>query len=202
MKHIKSILCAFALIAMVTACASNAPEIKRYSGPRYTDSKPIPLKVRQINVDSEFTPTFTAPNVEHLFPVSIEKAARLWAKDRLEAVGFGTEKQAFFIIKDASVTEDVEKSNKLFYKDRILYRANLNVVLKVIDDNNNGSAQAEIQAWRELAIPADSSIEEKERYWNGMVDKLFDEFNLKMEENIRKFLNMYVAESSYVHTYN
>lgn len=126
----------------------------------------------------------------------------MWAKDRLKAVDFSTDKEAYFIIRDASVTEDIEKSGKLFYKDRIVYRANLNVVLKITDPNNTGSAQTEIQAWRELVIPADTTIEEKEKYWNGMVEKLFDEFNVKMEENIRKFLNMYVADNNYIHTYN
>lgn len=202
MNKLSKIFSACAALFLVCSCVSNAPEVKRYNGPQFSGQQPIQLKVNKINVDSEFTPTFTAPNVEHLFPVSIEKAARMWAKDRLKAVDFSTDKEAYFIIRDASVTEDIEKSGKLFYKDRIVYRANLNVVLKITDPDNTGSAQTEIQAWRELVIPADTTIEEKEKYWNGMVEKLFDEFNVKMEENIRKFLNMYVADNNYVHTYN
>ena len=143
-----------------------------------------------MEVVSEFTPSFTRPNVEHLFPVSIEKTAKLWATDRLKAVDFSSDKQATFIIKDASVTEEVVKSDKLFEKDSLKYRAKLSVVLKVND------------AWRELTIPVDTSIEDKERYWNSMVEKLFEEFNARMQININKYLNMYIADSQYIQDYD
>lgn len=67
---------------------------------------------------------------------------------------------------------------------------------------NLSSAETSIEAWRELAIPADTDIEEKERYWNGMVYKLFDEFNKRMEQNIYQYLNMYVANNSVIQEYN
>jgi tRNA U38,U39,U40 pseudouridine synthase TruA len=57
----------------------------RYSEPRFQTTAPIELDVEKVEITSEFVPSFTRPNVEHLFPVSIEKAAKLWAKDRLKA---------------------------------------------------------------------------------------------------------------------
>ena len=33
---------------------------------------------------------------------------------------------------------------------------------------------------------------EKEKYWNDMVNKLFEQFNERMEQNIYEYLNMYV----------
>ncbi len=193
---------ALAVAAFISGCVSNAPEIETYNAPRYQDSGVIELKVNKVDIVSEFIPEFERPHVEQLFPISIEKTARLWAKDRLDAVDFSSNKIASFIIKDASVTEEVEESGKLFYKDRLVYKANLNVVLKISDDLGTDSAQTEIVAWRELVIPADTDIIEKEKYWNGMVQKLFDEFNVKMEQNIHKYLNMYVANNNYIHTYD
>ena len=64
------------------------------------------------------------------------------------------------------------------------------------------SAETSIEAWRELTIPANTDIDEKERYWNGMVDKLFNEFNRSMEANINQYLNMYVVGSSHIQEYN
>lgn len=202
MKKIKRILCAFALIFTAAGCVSNAPEIEKYNEPRYQDFGPIELKVNKVEIDSQFSPTYTRPHVEHLFPISIEKTARLWAKDRLEPVDYSSNKIATFIIKDASVTEEVEESGKLFYKDSIVYKANLDVIVKIADNIGNNSAQTEIVAWRELVIPADTDINEKERYWNGMVQKLFDEFNAKMEQNIHQYLNLYVNNNSHIQTYN
>ena len=111
-------------------------------------------------------------------------------------------KQATFIIKDASVTEEVVKSDKLFEKDSLKYRAKLSVVLKVNDPYNFSSAETSLEAWRELTIPVDTSIEDKERYWNSMVEKLFEEFNARMQININKYLNMYVADSEYIQDYD
>ncbi len=194
--------CALALVSTLSACASSdEPVPQKYNEPRFNSDGIVNLKVNKVEVVSEFMPSFTRPNVEHLFPVSIEKTAKLWATDRLKAIDFASDKQATFIIKDASVTEEVVKSDKLFEKDSLKYRAKLSVVLKVNDPYNFSSAETSLEAWRELTIPVDTTIEDKERYWNSMVEKLFEEFNARMQININKYLNMYVADSEHVEEY-
>lgn len=205
MTIFRKILPLFVMISIISGCAwfkSEDPEMERYREPRFSSASPIELKVKQIDIISEFTPSFTRPNVEHLFPISIEKTARIWAKDRLKAVDFGSDRVAEVIIKDASVTEEIEKSTQLLQKDRIKYRANLNVVVRITDTKSLSRAETEVVAWRELIIPADTDIADKEKYWNGMVTKLFDEFNIKMEQNLRRYLNMYIANSSHIENYN
>ncbi len=194
---------AFLAVVLLGACANNSDvaEPRRYVEPRFDDQPKIELLVNKIDVVSEFTPSFTRPNVEHLFPISIEKSARIWAHDRLEAVDFSSNRVAEFIIKDASVTEVEEKASQLFHKDSLKYRATLSVVLKVSSLNGQSQAQTSIEAWRELTMPIDTSIEDKEKYWNEMVYKLFDEFNLRMEQNIHQYLNMYVKDSKNIQEY-
>lgn len=192
---IKKILSVFVLSFLVSNCSwfpQDEEIVHRYIEPRYNQESPILLKVNKVEVISEFTPSFTRPNVEHLFPISIEKTAKLWARDRLKAADFSSEKIAEVVIKDASVTEEYEKSGQIFNKDRIKYRASLVVVVKISDPRNLSRAETEVQAWRELIIPADTDIAEKEKYWNGMVNKLFEEFNAKMTSNIYQYLNMFV----------
>lgn len=205
MTTLKRILFAVIIVGLVPACglfSKSGEEVESFNEPRYTDSEPIELNVSNIEIVSEFTPSFKRPNVEHLFPISIEKTAKLWAKDRLKAVDYSSDKKAVYIIRNASVTETVEKSDRAFTKDRVKYKATLNVVLRVHDSRKLSSAQTEIEAWRELTIPADTPLEEKEKFWNGMVYKLFDEFNARMEQNIRQYLNMYVKDNKYVKEYN
>ena len=175
--------------------------MQKFREPRYNSEEPIQLKVNKVEVISEFTPTFKRPNVEHLFPISIEKTAKLWAKDRLKAADFSSPKIAEVIIRDASVTEEAETSEQLFNKDRVKYRAKLIVVVRVTDPQSLSRAETEVEAWRELIIPADTDIAEKEKYWNGMVTKLFDEFNRKMSANIYQYLNMYVINKPLTPTY-
>lgn len=188
---------------LLTACAGNqdVAEVSRFTEPRFNNQKPIELKVAKIETISEFTPSFTRPNVEHLFPVSIEKTARLWANDRLEAVDFSSGRVAEFIIKDASVVEEEIKADQLFHKDSLKYRATLSVVLKISSDKGQSQAQTSIEAWRELTMPIDTSIEDKEKYWNEMVYKLFEEFNRQMEQNIHQYLNMFVEKQNYIREY-
>ncbi len=205
MKALCKILPLFLLAVLVSGCGRlyyvEPEELPTYTEPRYDTNEPIQLKVSKVEVISEFTPSFTRPNVEHLFPVSIEKTAKLWGQDRLKAVDFSSSKIAQVIIRDASVTEEIEKSEQMFYKDRIKYRAKLVVTVKISDTNNMSQASTEVDAWRELIIPADTDIAEKEQYWNGMVNKLFDEFNAKMTANIYKYLNMYVVNKPLTPTY-
>ncbi len=204
MNIFKKILPLMLVVSMVSSCAlfkSAEEEPDNYRVPRFTSLEPIDLKVKQIDVVSEFTPTFTRPNVEHLFPISIERTAKVWARDRLKAVDFGSDRVAEVIIKDASVTEEIEKSQEMFVKDRIKYRANLDVVIRITDTKSLSKAETEVIAWRELIIPADTDITEKEQYWNSMVTKLFNEFNAKMDQNIHRYLNAYIENNNYIENY-
>ena len=203
MKKIRNIMLAFCGLFMMSCTTTSDTDAVplRYCEPRFQTAAPVELNVEKVEVVSEFIPSFTRPNVEHLFPVSIEKAAKLWAEDRLKADGFSSNKVAEFIIKDASVTEEVEKAEELLHKDRLKYRANLSVVLKVTDKSNLSSAETTINAWRELRIPVDTNIAEKEKYWNDMVNKLFEQFNERMEKNIYEYLNMYVKNNYSIKEY-
>ncbi len=204
MNIFKKILPLMLVVSMVSSCAlfkSAEEEPDNYRVPRFTSLEPIDFKVKQIDVVSEFTPTFTRPNVEHLFPISIERTAKVWARDRLKAVDFGSDRVAEVIIKDASVTEEIEKSQEMFVKDRIKYRANLDVVIRITDTKSLSKAETEVIAWRELIIPADTDITEKEQYWNSMVTKLFNEFNAKMDQNIHRYLNAYIENNNYIENY-
>ena len=174
-----------------------APE--RYSDFHFDNKAPIQLMVKKIDVKSEFTPSFTRPNVEHLFPVSIEKTAKTWANERLEAVDFSSDRVAEFIIQDASVTEREEKAEQLLQKDRLKYHATLKVMLRVIDAKS--SAQTAVEAYRELTMPIDTSIDDKEKHWNEMVANLFASFDEHFSLNIHKYLNMYVKGDNTITSY-
>lgn len=201
LKCMMLMFCGLFLFACRTTSDVDAVPL-RYCEPRFQSTAPIELNVEKINIVSEFIPSFTRPNVEHLFPVSIEKAAKLWAEDRLKADGFSSNRVADYIIKDASVTEEIEKAEELLQKDRLKYRANLSIVLKIVDKSNMSAAETTINAWRELRIPVDTNIAEKEKYWNDMVQKLFEDFNARMEQNINGYLNMYVKNNNTIKEYN
>ncbi len=200
MKNFRKIIVA-AMALFLSACAGqqDIAETPRFVEPRFRNEAPIELEVSKIEVVSEFVPTFQRPNVEHLFPVSIEKSARIWVTDRLEATGSPADRVAKVIIKDASVTEEEVKAEQLFYKDNLRYRAMLSVVIQVY--SSDGQAQTNLDTWREITIPIDTSVEDKERAWNDMTDKLMEEFDRRMEQNIRRYLNMYIKNENMILEY-
>lgn len=190
------------LALILNACSSmnnNTAAPERYSDLHFDNKAPIPLMVKTIEVKSEFTPSFTRPNIEHLFPVSIEKTAKTWAKERLEAADFASNRTAEFIIQDASVIETEEKSDQLLMKDRLKDHANLKVLLRINDNKSNASTG--VEAWRDLTMSVDTSIEDKEQHWNEMVINLFKTFDESMEKNINQSLNMYIKGNNSISTY-
>ncbi len=90
----EKILCAALFISLTAGCSTlfgthEGDELARYSELRYDNQTPIKLKVNKVEVISESSPpSFRRLNVEHLFLISIEKTAKTWARDRLEAVDF------------------------------------------------------------------------------------------------------------------
>ncbi|MBQ7633682.1 MAG: hypothetical protein IJS88_06190 [Alphaproteobacteria bacterium] len=187
---------------VLNACSSmnnNTAVPERYSDLHFDNKAPIPLTVKTVEVKSEFTPSFTRPHVEHLLPTSIEKTAKTWAKERLEATDFSSNRTAEFIIKDASVIETEEKSTQILTKDRLKYHATLRVMLRILD--NKTSASTNVEAWRDLTMSVDTSIEDKEQHWNDMVINLFQAFDSSMEKNIHQSLNMYVKDDNSITTY-
>ena len=72
-------------------------------------------------------------------------------------------------------------------------------MLKVVD--NKSSAQTTVEAYRDLTMPIDTAIEDKEKHWNEMVINLFQSFDSYIEQNIHQSLNMYIKDNKSIATY-
>ena len=199
----KKILSLIGVTVTLSACSTlfGTDEVEQFKEPRFQNETPIELKVNKIDLISEFTPSFTRPNVEHLLPISIEKTAKLWGQDRLKAADFSSSKIAEVIIKDASVTEELEESEQIFEQDKVKYSARLVVSVKISDTETMSQASTDVEAWRSLTIPASTDIATKEKYWNSMVEKLFNDFNERMTTEIHQNLNAFIKNQEIVPTY-
>lgn len=200
-KVLFSIITAVSLSACGTLYGTPEEEIPQYREPRFQEQQPIELRVNRIDISSEFTPSFTRPHVEHLLPVSIEKSANLWARDRLKAADFSSPKIAEVTIKDASVTEELEEGSQIFEPDKIKYSARLVINVKVADPQSLAQTYTEVEAWRTLTIPASTDIAGKEQYWNSMVEKLMKDFDARMTSNINRDLSPYIANQEMAPAY-
>lgn len=200
-KTFLSLIAVVSLAACGTMYGTPEEEVAQYKEPRFDTLPPIELKVNRVDVNSEFTPSFTRPHVEHLFPVSLDKSAQLWARDRLKAADFSSPRIAEVTIKDASVTEELEEKTQIFDQDKTKYSARLVVNVKVKDPQTLAQASTEVEAWRTLTIPTATDIAGKEQYWNSMVEKLMRDFNDRMTSNIHQYLNPFVLNQEIVPAY-
>ena len=123
-------------------------------------------------------------------------------RNNYERVSMPTISEKLPDIDEEEIKEDKKRVAEFIEKKRRRERTQRKLtVTKVTDKTNLSAAETTINAWRELRMPVDTKIADKEKYWNDMVYKLFDEFNKRMEQNINEYLNMYVKNNYSIKEY-
>lgn len=175
--------------------------MNQYKPIKFSNKENIIFNANRIEVISKFSPSYIRPNVEHLSPISIEKTAKNWAKDRLLANNFTAGEYVKFIINDASITEEFNKSSSIFRKNTISYLAKINVTIQVMNKNNSVLAETTTDAWRRATITDGSPITDKENLWYELIENLFSQYDTKQVQTIGQYLNLYLQKSKLIKEY-
>jgi hypothetical protein len=183
----------FAALAFsgLAACAATPPP-PSYPDIRFGGADSLPILALRVDTSSSYVPSFSPPNVEHLMPVSPEKMARQWALDRLQPVRNGRA-VAHFTILDARVIE-----TKLKVKDGIRgaftdepaerYDATLRVRFSLNDPERGYNGNVEAAVNQSLTVQKDASLNDREKAWYELVQKLSETFDRTMSANIRQYM--------------
>lgn len=181
---------------LVAGCASN---VERPAFPQISFSHlpPIKLDVARIDVENHYVSPDTKPNVEHLFPVSLAGTAMNWGRDRLKAVG--SSGVARLTVDRASVVEVPLKRTTglqgLFTTDQAeRYDGVVRVTLKIFDAGGEERATATATASRSQTVPEDISLDERDKVWFGMTEKMMGTLNNTLEKAIRENLAQWVRK--------
>lgn len=194
MKRISALL--FLLVAggLLGSC-DTPPHRESFPQLTYQHLAPINLDVAQIVIVDGYQPPMTAPHVEQDFPTPPASAARQWAQDRLKAVG--TDGVAKFTILDGSAidvplprTTGLDGVITQDQSDR--YDVTVTVRLDVENrmGNHNGSITA--SAKRSNTAAEDMTLNEREKLWFEMTDKLMQTLNAELEKQIAANLKDFV----------
>jgi len=156
--------------------------------------KPIKLNVATIEVVSQYRPPLKPPNVEHLFPTPPLKALRRWAGDRLKAVGKSG--SARLVIHKASAVETKLAKKTGFtaaFTKQQSYRYDLAVeaTLEIFADGRQ-RGRASAHATRFSTLREDASIYKRQRIWFDLTEALVRDFDVEMENNIRRHLGAWI----------
>jgi len=184
-------LLAAAAVAGLAAC-TNAPPVPHYPDIRFTQKDPMIVKALRVDIASDFQPTFAAPHVEHIVPISPERMARQWAMDRLQPMRSGAA-IARFTILDAGIVETKLATTKgikgaFTTEPAERYDASLRVRISLDDPARRYHGEVETAVQRSLTVQEDASINAREAAWYELVQKLGAEFDATMEQNLRQYM--------------
>jgi hypothetical protein len=181
-------------VIVLTGC-NVAPVRNQFPELSFKHLPPIQLEVRDLEVDTAYRPPLELPNVEHEFPVPPAETAAQWARDRLESVGaIGI---ARYIVREASVLEtELETGGGvkgLFTTDQgRRYDAQVAAELEIIGEDGRVDGAVSARARRSITVPEDITLNDLERVWFNLTERLMKDFNAAMERQIKAVLGRFV----------
>ena len=181
---------------LVLAGCQGSSSVRPLPEIRFHHLAPIRLDVGTIEVVSQYEPPFKAPHVEHILPISPERAASQWARDRLQAQG-ASAWRAVFIVRQAPMVEKrlpIDTGFTGYFKKQQSeqYESRIDVVLEIRDDNGRLMGEAVAAAHRGRTMPEGLTPNERDRLWHEMVEALITDMNTVLENTIRQHLARYL----------
>jgi hypothetical protein len=178
---------ALAVVLLVAGCAPT-PQRPTFPDIRFTERPAMRVDAMSVDVIREFRASLQPPFVDHLFPVTPERALENWARDRLQPSGTTRRLQAR--ITDASVREtELPRTPGIrgtFTTDQAQrYDAQVAMTVDLLDDNGNPQRTVSAKAARSQTVPEGISPVDRDRVWYDLTRAVMTEFDQEMERQIR-----------------
>lgn len=192
MPRLTAAVAGLVVAALLGACET-APPQQDFAKLTYTHLEPIHLDVADINIEQAYDPPMEPPFIEHTMPVSPAEAARSWAMDRLRAVGdTGT---ATFTIVDAPVREielDTEGGLTGLFTTEPAQRYEATLHVRMTIERPDGRGHLTVKGERATAVLESASVNERERTWYRLVERLMQDINARLENSLARDWDDYV----------
>ena len=182
------------LVALLAACTTKTASV---NPPMDFSKEPvIRLNVADIQVQDNYQPTFTAPNIEHLMDSTPSDGIKTWARQRLQAVGSSKLLQVNII--DASVKEtDLPKKKGFsgFITDQQDKKidARIEVELKIYGEDPLSEADATVVVTRSVTIPESYTVNQRKSAYDKLVSDTMAMFNNRLEKQMQKYMGNYIS---------
>ena len=190
----RSAFCSVVILSAALLTGACEMPMKSQNLPKITFAhlQPFKVDVASVEVVNRFTPSMKAPHIEHQLPISPAAALAQWGKDRLKAVGKTGKLR--LLIEDARATETVlgkDKSLKGHFTKQQSHRYDLalRATVYLTDAGGIERGAASASATRSATVREDISLDERERTWFDLVDRLMKEFNRQMDVNLERYLS-------------
>lgn len=166
---------AFLVAAWMLSACQTAPSQPFYVND-YAHEKKIPLNVSAVTVQSEVLSYHKLPHIENKMPITPAEAIEKWADNRFKAINPASPVTASVIIKNAYMTQ-TEKPGKNWYTlDNVSYKLTYDVDMVFTRGNTVLNTQT-VSGWEHSAIPQKSSLADKEKEWEKMMNAMVKKVN-------------------------
>ena len=189
-KHIVFPALALGALLMTSACETPV-ETQRLPDITFAHLQPFNIDVADIEIINRYKAPLSAPHVEHRLPVSPASALSRWAGDRLKPVG--STGKLLVIIEDASATEnalarDQSLKGKFTKQQTHRYDFAVRATLALMEGAGIERGTVSGAASRSVTIREDASLNDREKTWFDVLDRLMGDFNSEMDANLRQYL--------------
>jgi hypothetical protein len=189
------LISAFIMLLAVAAC-QNAPQSYTLSPVTFAREQVIRVNVAKINVIDETSATKTSANIEQKMSMPPADALRIWAKERLQAVGQSGSLE--ITLSDASIKEvslPVREGFQGFISDEqnMRYDGSLKATLRLYDGQNAMSrAEGDVSIMRSHTINEKATIADREKLWHDMATDMALSFDKEAELRLRQYFSPYL----------
>ncbi len=192
----KIIFTALVTVLLAGGCQTPAQN-QTFADITFAHLQPLNINVAKVEVENVYKAGAEPNHVEDRFPVSPAKALERWVVDRLKPVGGPDSGTLRLVITDAGVVETElakDTSTKGVFTKQQSHRYDLQAGgrLEIYDAAGTRSGYSAAKATRSVTTREDISLNEREKIWFGVTEKLMADFNREMENNIRQYLGAWL----------
>jgi hypothetical protein len=188
----KIVFAAMTASLLAGACQTPAPT-QTFADITFTHLEPLKIRVAEIEVENTYKSGSDGKHVESRFPVPPVKALERWVADRLQPVGGPDSGKLRLVITHAGVLETELVKDKTvtgaFTKQQThRYELEAGGRLEIYDAAGTRVGHSESRAKRSITTPEGLSLNEREKIWFDVTERLMADFDREMEKNIRQYL--------------
>ncbi len=180
---------------LVAACATEV-EVPSYADITFAASPKIPMLVADVSSKVNYAPPLTAPHVGHEFPVDPATTAARWAADRIDPVG-PTGSAVLTVLEASAIETQLAETTGLkgivTVDQAQLYAMKLVVLLEAENPNTLSTAQTTVTVTRSGSVDEDATINEREKIWYDMTEKLMADLNTELEAAIEQHMSLFLT---------
>ena len=170
------------LFTFVILAGCQAPQNAPFQVTDYKNTPPLFLPVGEIKTENQTVRYTELPHLETRIPVTPVSALMTALNNRFTPKYPDTDTKVTFVIKEADLTQKIKESDHWYVLDNVEYLLTYKVDV-LYTKNDDILDQQQFSGWEKQALPQKSSLSQKERAWEKMINAMIQKTTEKIEND-------------------